>query len=245
MKHALLAALLLISAIVVPLSAPAGVDVSIGISLPPPVVLAAPPDVIVIPDTDSVYVVPDVDVDLYFWNGWWWRPWNGRWYRSPYYNRGWVYYTDVPGFYFDVDPNWRRHYRERSWYGHRWDYERIPNRSLEKNWRGWHNTRYWEGKRSWGVRSYQPRTQREMQDLRRQRQEHYHQQPDVRRHQQWKQEQHKSRGKQLREQQGHPAGKERTMRPQNGPGGRNDKQQSQHPKKREFDDGPEHNKERW
>ena len=44
----------------------------------------------------SVYVVPDVEVDLFFWNGWWWRPWEGRWCRSRYYDRDWGYYDRVP-----------------------------------------------------------------------------------------------------------------------------------------------------
>ena len=44
----------------------ARVDVSIGIdSLPPPIVFQAPPDVIVMPDTDFVYVVPDIEVTCF------------------------------------------------------------------------------------------------------------------------------------------------------------------------------------
>ena len=37
----------------------AGVNIGIGISLPPPIVFEAPPDVIVLPDTNDAYVVPD------------------------------------------------------------------------------------------------------------------------------------------------------------------------------------------
>jgi hypothetical protein len=65
----------------------ARVDIRISFPLPPPIVFAAPPEFIVLPDT-YIYVAPDIDVDLYFWNGWWWRFWEGRWYRSHYYNRG-------------------------------------------------------------------------------------------------------------------------------------------------------------
>jgi hypothetical protein len=99
MKKLLLGTILLALAFAVPIPASAEVDVSIGISLPPPIVFQAPPEVIVIPDSPNVYVVPDIDVDFYFWNGWWWRFWDGRWYRSHYYNRGWVYYSNVPSFY--------------------------------------------------------------------------------------------------------------------------------------------------
>ncbi|MGD0663676.1 MAG: hypothetical protein ABSD38_37035, partial [Syntrophorhabdales bacterium] len=43
-------------------------------SLPPPIAFQGPPDVIAMPDTSDVYEVPGVDADLFFWNGWWWRP---------------------------------------------------------------------------------------------------------------------------------------------------------------------------
>jgi hypothetical protein len=109
MKKLLLRIILFALAIVVPIPTMAGVDVSIGIALPPPFVFQAPPDVVVMPDTNYVYVVPDIDVDLFFWYGWWWRLWEGRWYRSHYYDRGWAYYNRVPSFYFDVDPGWRGH----------------------------------------------------------------------------------------------------------------------------------------
>ena len=112
MKKSVCGTILLALAIVIPVPTMAGVDISIGISLPPPVVFETPPEVIALPDTSDVYVAPDVDAELFFWNGWWWRPWEGRWYRSHYYNRGWVYCDNVPSFYFDVDPGWRGYYRD-------------------------------------------------------------------------------------------------------------------------------------
>lgn len=166
----------------------AAVDISIGISLPPLIVFHAPPNVIVLPDTDDVYVVPEMNIDIFFWNGWWWRPWEGRWYRSHYYDRGWVYYNAVPSFYFDVDPGWRRYYINRNWYGHPWRYERIPNQRLQKNWKTWHDNRYWERKKTWGIRNYQPRTQQQRYDLRYQRQKQFQQRPEIQRQQQHKQE---------------------------------------------------------
>jgi hypothetical protein len=146
---------------------------------PPPIVFEESPDVIVMPDTDDVYVVPDIDVDLYFWNGWWWRPWEGRWYRSQYHNRGWSYYNDIPSFYFDVDPGWRGNYRGHNWYGHRWDYERIPHQRLQQNWKSWQSNRRWERQGTWGVNNYQPRPQQQRQELRQQRQHQYQQRPEV------------------------------------------------------------------
>jgi hypothetical protein len=185
-------------AAVVPVPAMAGVNISIGIALPPPVAFSAPPDVVVLPDTNDVYVVPGIDIDLFFWNGWWWRLWEGRWYRSHYYDRGWGYYNRVPGFYFDVDPGWRRFYRDRDWRGHRWDYRPIPYGRLERNWRSWRGNRHWERQRNWDVQRYQRPPERQRREMRRQRQEQYQRRPEVQRHQQ-----------QMRERQREPQGRQR------------------------------------
>jgi hypothetical protein len=190
MKKLFLGTLLLALAIVVPIPTMAGVDVNVNIGLPP-IVFAAPPDVIVIPDSRDVYVVPDIDMELFFWNGWWWRPWEGRWYRSHYYNRGWGYYSNVPSFYFDIDPGWRGYYRDHNWNGHRWNYERISHQRLQQNWKGWKNKRYWERKVTWGVESYQPRPQKQRQELRQQRQQQYQQRPEVQKQRQPKVQQQK------------------------------------------------------
>ncbi|MFH1703809.1 MAG: hypothetical protein ABIB41_10370, partial [Nitrospirota bacterium] len=152
------------------------------------IVFAAPPELVVLPET-YVYVVPDIPMDLFFYNGWWWRPWEGRWYRSRYYNRGWGYYNNVPSFYFDVDPGWRGYYRDHNWYGHRWNYERIPNQRLQKNWKGWRDDRHWERQGTWGIQGYKPRPQQQRQELRHQRQQQYQQRPEVQRHQQQRQQQ--------------------------------------------------------
>ena len=165
-------------------------DTGMGISLPP-IRFYGPPDVVVMPDTDDVYFVPDIDVDIFFWNGWWWRPWEGRWYCSQYYDRGWAYYNNVPSFYYDVDPGWRGSYRDRNWYGHRWDYDRIPHPRLQQDWESWHNNRYWERQRTWGVQGYQPRPQQQREELRHQRQEQYHQRFEGQRDQQQRLDQQK------------------------------------------------------
>src|SRR3990172_3868071 len=82
MKKVHFGVMLLALALVFPIPTTAGVDVGVNISLPPLIVFSAPPEVVVIPET-YVYAVPDVDVDIFFYDGWWWRPWEGRWYRSP------------------------------------------------------------------------------------------------------------------------------------------------------------------
>jgi len=184
MRKLLLGAIFMALTSLVPTPSMAQVNISIGFSLPPPIVFQAPPEVIVIPDTNFVYAAPGINVDLFFWDGWWWRLWEGRWYRSQYYDRGWGYYNNVPIFYYDVDPRWRRHYRDRNWYGHRWNYQPIPYRQLQQNWRSWNTNRYWERNRTWGVQNYKPRPVQQRQELRVQRQRQYQQRPEVRRYQQ-------------------------------------------------------------
>jgi|SRR5208283_5220895 len=109
----------------------AGVSVGVGVALPPPIVVQTPPAMVALPDATGVYVAPEVSVDLFFWNGWWWRPWGGYWYRSHYYNRGWAYYrAGVPGFYRHVNPGWRGYYGSRSWNGRPWHYRMIPHQQF-------------------------------------------------------------------------------------------------------------------
>jgi len=118
-------------------------DVSVDISLPPVVVFASSPEMVVFPDTD-IYVVPDVGVDLFFYEGWWWRPWEGRWYRSRDYGSGWGYYDSVPSFYRQVPSGWRNDYREHRWQGHAWNYQRMPHQQVESNWSGWEKSGHWK-----------------------------------------------------------------------------------------------------
>lgn len=184
MNKILAGILLLTLAVILPQPLRAEVNINIGFGLPEPVYFERPPEVIVLPDTRNVYVVPESEYELFFWNGWWWRPWQGRWYRSRSYNRGWAYYNNIPSFYYDVDPDWRDYYRARNWSGHRWNYERIPHQRLQSNWKQWHDNQYWQRNRTWGVEDYRPRPQRQAEEIRMQRQEHYRQQPEVQRHQQ-------------------------------------------------------------
>ncbi len=73
---------------VLPDSASADFNVNVNIG-PPPVVVAEPAAVVLIPSI-GVYFVPDGDVDLFFYAGFWWSPRGDRWYRSRGYNGPWV-----------------------------------------------------------------------------------------------------------------------------------------------------------
>ena len=156
MKKLVLETTLLALIFVFPMPVMAGVDVGISISLPPLTVFSAPPEVIVLPET-NVYVVPDLEVDIFFYNGWWWRPWEGRWYRSRNYSSGWGYYRNVPSFYRGIPSGWRNDYREQRWRGHSWNYQRIPHQQVQRNWRNWEKNRHWEKQNTWGVQGLKPR----------------------------------------------------------------------------------------
>ena len=157
MKKITSAVFLWILLAIVPSQAMAAVSIHVSIPLPPPILFTLPPVVVAIPDTDSVYAAPDIDVDLFFWNGWWWRPWDGRWYRSRDYDHGWAFYSSTPTFYVHVFPGWRGNFKKRTWHGHIWNYEKIPYHRLHANWYKWHTDRHWEVKRKWNVHKYNPR----------------------------------------------------------------------------------------
>lgn len=140
------------------LSVPAMAQVSarVSVPLPPPILFPAPPHVVVLPET-YVYAVPDAQEDMFFYNGWWWRPWEGRWYRSRYYNRGWGYYNHVPAFYSNIHQGWRDDYRNHRWKGHQWDHHPIGHQDLNRNWNGWQKNKHWEKQERWHVQGLQAR----------------------------------------------------------------------------------------
>jgi hypothetical protein len=81
---ALLGALLILGGT----KAVAKVNVNINLG-PPPVVVAEPPAVVMIPRSE-VYFVPDPHVDIFFYSGYWWSPRGDRWYRARAYNGPWA-----------------------------------------------------------------------------------------------------------------------------------------------------------
>jgi len=153
----LLLALVIVLSIPTMAGAMGGGGVNVSIGLPPPIEFAGPPEMIVLPET-YVYVVPDLDVDIFFYSGWWWRPWQGRWYRSQYYNSGWGYYQSVPPFYAGIPSGWRNDYRNHRWRGHQWNYQRIPHQQVQQNWRSWEQSKHWENQQTWGVQGLRDRT---------------------------------------------------------------------------------------
>lgn len=122
-------------------SEPARAEVSVNINLgPPPIVVAEPPGIVLIPGS-QVYFVPDPQIDVFFYGGYWWSPRGDRWYRSRAYNGPWgvIGRDRVPRAVIYMPPDYRARYeRERHVpYGQwkkehgRWDRE---NRKAHKRW---------------------------------------------------------------------------------------------------------------
>jgi len=133
------------------MTAPAAAQVSVGVSIgiPSPIVFVAPPQLVVLPGFD-IYVAPGIAEEIYFVDGFWWRPWEGRWYRSAYYDRGWDYYSSVPYFYGNIRQEWRSDYHNHRWEGRDWNYESVPYAQVQQNWSSWKSTKYWRSKEHGG-----------------------------------------------------------------------------------------------
>lgn len=65
----------------------AQVEVNVNLG-PPPITVAAPPAVVMVPNS-RVYYVPDPNVDVFNYNGYWWAPRGDQWYRSRAYKGPW------------------------------------------------------------------------------------------------------------------------------------------------------------
>jgi hypothetical protein len=122
-------------------SAAAGSDVDIniggmeiGIGGPPRLEFAGPPELLVIPGR-NVYFMPDNNFDLFFYRGWWYRPYKGRWFRSDNYAGRWEDVREVPPALINLPPDYRtmppRYYR-------------VPYGEVRNNWERWEQERYWD-----------------------------------------------------------------------------------------------------
>lgn len=64
-------------------------EVSVNINIgPPPIVVVEPPEIVMMPGL-QVYFVPQLEFDVFFYNGYWWSPRGSQWYRARAYNGPW------------------------------------------------------------------------------------------------------------------------------------------------------------
>jgi hypothetical protein len=112
----------------------AEVSVTVGANLPA-YSFEAPPEMVVIPGTYA-YTIPDAPVDIIFYHDYWYRPYQGYWYRSRHYNGPWGFIERnwVPGFFHRLPPDYR-HYHT--------GYDRFRYDYFSRNWRGWERNKHW------------------------------------------------------------------------------------------------------
>jgi hypothetical protein len=98
------------------------IDIGLGV---PPIVLTAPPQLVVVPGT-PVYYAPDVSADLFFYRGRYYAVANGVWSRAPAYQGPWAVIqlgqvpppvVAVPVEYYKVPPGQLKKHGPPPWAG--------------------------------------------------------------------------------------------------------------------------------
>jgi hypothetical protein len=102
----------------------------------PAYAMQAPPMVVPIPGS-YVYFVPDAGVDILFYQGYWYRPHGGRWFRAGSYNGPWAYVGPrrVPRAIVGLPPDYRRG---------PYAFAPVPHGDLQRNWARWERERHWD-----------------------------------------------------------------------------------------------------
>jgi hypothetical protein len=111
----------------------AGVNINIEIPLPP-LFIPLPPPLVVIPGTYAYYP-PEVEADIFFYHGYWYRPYRDQWFLSADYNGPWKSTDRVPRVLRGLPPTYRHHPSAR---------EHMPYGTVRSNWRTWEKERYWD-----------------------------------------------------------------------------------------------------
>jgi hypothetical protein len=140
MKSALVAAAM-IAAFGLFIRPASGAEVNVSIDIPlPGLALPAPPGLVVVPGT-YIYYPPEVNVDIFFYHGYWYRPHRGGWFIASGYNGPWrvIGRRRVPGPLLGLPPAFRRMPPR---------HEHVPYPVVEKNWRTWEKERRWDNARS-------------------------------------------------------------------------------------------------
>ncbi len=132
---ALCAGIVVALAMIIPTKGNAEVNINVAIPLPG-LVISAPPAMVAIPGTYAYYP-PDVDVDIFFYGGHWYRPYGGQWFIAAQYNGPWgsIAIQNVPGVLRNLPADYRQVPPR---------YRRMPHGMVMRNWQTWQNERYWD-----------------------------------------------------------------------------------------------------
>lgn len=120
----------------------AELNINIGIGLPAKkVAVVEAPVVVVIPGT-YVYIAPDLDDDVFFYRGRWWKWHRSKWHRADDFGGPWIVISigntpralrHLPPHYRDLPPG----------------LERIPPGHVKQHWKRWEDEHHWEKNREW------------------------------------------------------------------------------------------------
>jgi len=115
----------------------AGSRMGISINLPL-VQINDEPEMAVITGT-NIYFIYGYEHDYFFYDGYWWRLHDNRWYRSDHYNGKWKYRKNkyVPAPFFKLSPKWRKMNKPHSG---------IKYQDMKKNWKKWDKEKHWDKK---------------------------------------------------------------------------------------------------
>ncbi len=127
------ATLLLMCGLGLPSLASAQVNISIAIPLPG-LVIPAPPATVVVPGT-NVFYPPAVQADIFFYHGYWYRPYRGQWFISVGYSGPWsiIAINRMPRPLLRMPPHFAHaeHVHKHAFYG-----------PMRRSSRSWEQSRY-------------------------------------------------------------------------------------------------------
>jgi len=113
----------------------AEVNVNINVGIPV-VKVSADPVMTVIPGT-YIYFITESSDDIFFYQGYWWRPYQGRWHRANGFNGPWVFLKtgNVPPGLRRLPSGWRKLPP-----GH----PSMRHSQVKGNWKQWEKERHWD-----------------------------------------------------------------------------------------------------
>jgi hypothetical protein len=131
------------------------VDVNVPAPPPPQLPFSEPPEMVVVPSGQtSVYMVPNT-TGVYFYDGLWYRNYNGYWYNSSSYNDGWspIRVNLVPTVIVAIPPEYPRYLPPT--------YPRVGYVQVNANWRAWRNDPTYWNRHEWYRHEARPEIKRE------------------------------------------------------------------------------------
>lgn len=135
MKQYLLLGALLASGLGSLAQAEVNVNINVGI---PAVRVSSDPVMTVIPGT-YIYFITESSEDIFFYQGYWWRPYKGRWHRANGFNGPWVFVKPgrVPPGMLKLPSGWRKLPP-----GH----PSVKHSQVKNSWKQWEKEKHWDKK---------------------------------------------------------------------------------------------------